>query len=307
MPFHPWRLAFDSLRRGDLPALRRLPERSRLWTVADGLEPSLLHSIEDEMLSADALVGAPETRAGRLLLGTYSEAGIAYALKGYGIWDELRERVGAEPVVRIGGAGEQTQTLQLRAPEGGPVYVELRLALVPAPRPAGRPLSERSWVSIEWFNLQDPRRAFTAERPALPGQAHPGLGKGRQVMELLLILGWRIGAGGLTGHPAWFHNAVMYRVHFRFIDPVEEGRMLALLAAWERSGLSLHDASHALHGGRVRDAGGVEFAWRPGLMGAPLLRAAEFEDDAWKRQVAIAESEARFRFIDVEEQAAPPA
>ena len=88
----------------------------------------------------------------------------------------------------------------------------------------------------------------------------------------------------------------MYRIHFRFLDPAEEGQMRALLRAWRASGLRLGGFSQAVEAGRVVDAQGAPLKWAPGVVVAPLMAEAEFQDDAWER-VAKKGSEAHFEVL----------
>jgi hypothetical protein len=127
---------------------------------------------------------------------------------------------------------------------------------------------------ILWVTMQDPRAAFTAEHAALPGQDHPGLGVSRELYEL--VRGWaaRWGKDALINVPEYFHNAVFYAVPFRFLDPTDQGRFLALQR--DLAHLTVAQASHAIEDGRVREEpAGRTFAWEPGDMAAPIAPALE--------------------------------
>ena len=162
------------------------------------------------------------------------------------------------------------------------------------------PLLERGVESlpslvIRWVTMQDPRAAFTAERALLPGQDHPGLGVSRQVYEL--VRGWaaRWGKDALLNVPEYFHNALFYAVPFRFLDPAEQGRFLALQR--DLSGLSVARASHAIDKGLVREEpAGRLFAWEPGDMAAPISSALEayFTSDEYAAAAGAARDGVRF-------------
>ena len=294
MLWRTWREAFEDLRRGPvLEELGHAVQRSHLWRIAEHLDAARLQRVEDdELLDPDLFMGGVADRAAPLFLGRYSTDGLEYALGRYGLWQRLAERARGALAIGIDGLGDSVQTLRI-GDGGEQPLVELRAGLVSGDLdgPGGLPLTERPWLSIEWLCLQDPHRPFRADRQPLPGQDHPGLGVGREVMELLLIMGWRLGCAGLIGHPAWFHNAVMYRIHYRFLDPAEEGRMLALLRAWQESGLSLAAFSWAMDRGRVVDEARTPTAWKPGLMVAPLAQEGEFQDSAWDDAVERARSQ----------------
>ena len=285
MLWRTWREAFDDLRRGPVLAeLGHAVHRSRLWRIGEGLDRSRLQRIDDDgPLDPDLLMGDLRDRAAPLFLGRYSADGLRYALGRYGLWERLEERAAGTPVVAVSGFGEATQTLRIvDAEDRALVELKARLLSGDVDGPGGLPLTTMPFLSIEWLCLQDPHRGFPPDRAPLPGQDHPGLGVGREVMELLLIMGWRLGCAGLVGHPAWFHNAVMYRIHYRFLDPAEEGRMRALLEAWAESGLSLGAFSWAMDAGRVVGADRAPARWVPGPMVAPLTEEAEFQDATWE-------------------------
>lgn len=304
MSFSAWRAALDEVRKGRLDELAHLPERMRMWRIAERLNVARLHRPDDEeSFSLDDLVGSPEARGGRVFLGVYSEAGLVYAFKQYGIWRRVVDIARDEPVLRVEGTGETVQSIHITDGPGGPEMVEVRASLRYGPDPDDSvdhdlPGPETvPWLHVQWLKLQHPYRRFPPDRPRLPGQDHPGLGIGREAMELMLISGWRLGCLGVVSFPAWFHNAVLYRIHYRFVDPVEEGRFLALVDAWRTAGTSLSQASFDMNEGRVRDAEGGEVRWHPGPMVAPLDERAELEyDDAWLEAVAEAHREASYVF-----------
>jgi hypothetical protein len=49
------------------------------------------------------------------------------------------------------------------------------------------------------------------------------------VMEILVIMCGRLRTAGLLNTPEHFHNAQMYSTHFRYLDPVDEGKRLAII------------------------------------------------------------------------------
>lgn len=304
VPFSAWRAAFEELRKGRVDQLVHIPERSRLWRIAKHLDSVQLHQLDEDLSwEPDALVGAPEERSGRLFLGAYSEAGLVYALQQYGLWERVVDVARNEPMLRIEGTGESIQRFTITDGDGGATLVDVKAGLRygpdgdderahDLPGPASRP-----WLSMEWLTLQNPYRTFAHERPQLPGQRHPGFGAGREVMELMLISGWRLGCLGVVAHPAWFHNAVMYRIHYRFVDPAEEGRFLALMHAWRDSGTSLAQASRDVEGGLVLDGEGQVVEWRPGPIIAALDSEAELESQpGWLDAVDASRAEASYAF-----------
>lgn len=133
--------------------------------------------------------------------------------------------------------------------------IELRLALMRLEVPvlAGSPSLTGLFemLAINWVMMQNPRAAFTKERPQLPGQEHPGLGLGRKCHEFLVHLGAGLRRDGLVNHPQYFHNAVFYRDDYYFIDPKRQGELLAMFRDLARYPIGV--VSQAIADGRLVD------------------------------------------------------
>jgi len=83
-------------------------------------------------------------------------------------------------------------------------------------------------LAFEWLTLQNPRLHFTPQKPALPGQAAPGLSLSKKVMDLFTYLGRLLGLDGLMAYPAYYHNALLFSRYFRFVNPEKWGEVLAI-------------------------------------------------------------------------------
>src|SRR5690606_2662520 len=133
---------------------------------------------------------------------------------------------------------------------------------------------------------QNPRERFTPERPALPGQAHPGLGLFDETVALLIIACERVGLAGLVVTPSQYHLAVQWQKRLRFVDPRAAARMRAIREAMP--GLSLPDAARALAAGRVVDERtGETCSYEPAPMVFPLSDElkAELDPEGYLRAV----------------------
>lgn len=139
-------------------------------------------------------------------------------------------------------------------------------------------------LSIDWLLMQNPFATFSAERPRLPGQTHPGLGLARRVMEQLKQLCAKLGRAGLLNYPEYFHNAYLYREHFHFYDPVREGIVAALHR--DLSVLLLADLSWAIEEGCVHDVRtGKIFEWHADVQILPMQAAVrDYFVSSWYRQ-----------------------
>jgi hypothetical protein len=243
-------------------------------------------------------LGLPSTGEPRLFLGRLSTGALRRALESVGIPAFLAGR--GFPEVRVDtDLAEGEHRLRVAAADDGAVLIELRLAEMATPLPAvlrGSGPETLHVLAILWVALQNPRASFTAERPRLPGQDHPGLGVGRRLYEVLCGWAAAFGKDALLNVPEHYHNALFYAAQFRFLDPVEQGRFEALRR--DLSGLRVADASFAIEEGRVHDqAADRPFAWDPGAMVAAVGVALTgvLGGTAYRQAVAAAREAARFR------------
>jgi hypothetical protein len=238
---------------------------------------------------------APDSR---LFLGRFDAAALAAELGRAGLLAALAARGYANPALRADRVGDEHR-LRIFPRGGRAALVELRLAeisLLPAePLLHSRGLDVLCFLEVGWVALQDPRARFTRARPRLPGQRFPGLGVGRILVDLLRSWACAWGKDGLLNHPEHFHNAVFYASLFRFLSPREQGRFEALRRDLAR--LTVAKASEAIEAGRVAEASGRAFRWRPGAMVAPVSEElrAHLASPAYREEVAAARQAARFR------------
>jgi len=125
-------------------------------------------------------------------------------------------------------------------------------------------LPSLSLLSIEWILMQHIHGQFTAERRRLPGQNHPGLGIGTQVVELLRWVAKIMRKDGLMNIPEYFHNAIFYAKWFFFLDPKVQGAMEAVYEQLTAQGRDICDISFAAYFDCLIDEKtGAPFAWTP--------------------------------------------
>jgi hypothetical protein len=242
-------------------------------------------------------------RAGSLLLDYYAPEDVREAFDRYGVSSRLRdrgfERVGVvldtrdpgRQAVRVGAEREGRRVLL------GELFVrrgEFATEASFAPALHG---SAYRMLFIQWLRLQDPTRRFTPERPALPGQAHPGLGVGREVMAMLHGMARRLELEGILVCPEFAHNAVLYAGSFRFFDPAAQGRFEALCDA--ARGMALAQMAWGVAEGCFIDPDdGEPFRWSREEMLCPETDAlrGHLESEAYRAAAAAARSAFRCRF-----------
>ncbi len=202
------------------------------------------------------------TRHGKLL-GYYTRYGLEIAFERYGILRRIR--AAGIPTVRV--------EFDLEHPTGQ------RLAVLDSARPEiplidlvlrdDRSRPPYRLLAIEWLLMQNPRARPSADRPLLPGQAHPGLGCLREMVLLLVMMCERLGFDGLLFAPAHFHVAAQAHGLLCFIDPQDEARFAAIEEALQ--GLPLDQATHIVHGGGLVDEpSGEPVQWRAAPMALPV-------------------------------------
>src|SRR5262249_34438950 len=152
----------------------------------------------------------------------YTAAGLEYAFHRYGILEHL-ERLGYSHFrveLEVDG-GEHRMRLLGQVDGLDQLLVDCAV---------GRALVDDAWVLyVNWLSMQNPRAAFGARRPMLPGQQHPGLGLAREAGELLARMAERLGLEGVAFRPASYHMAFLARERCRFSDPHRQARFEALL------------------------------------------------------------------------------
>jgi acetoin utilization deacetylase AcuC-like enzyme len=234
---------------------------------------------DDWGLSDEDLMGALSgARPPRRFLGFYSRQGLELALERAGLLDRVRNLGFQRPTLTMDLDGVAGDTARL--------YGDSRcreLLIETRARIDRHTLPGMALLRIEWLLLQNPRGHFTAERPQLPGQSHPGLGVLQEVIALFVLACDRLQLDGLLFVPSRYHVARHGRKSMRFLDPADEGRYLALQPAL--AGLPLAAAAEAVDQGRVVDAGGEPFAWKPTPMVFPvsdrlraLVEGEEYEE-----------------------------
>ena len=264
-------------------ALSRLLSPAELTGTGDG---------EDWGLSEEDLFGAGSEEDPRFL-GYYSHHGVELALERSGIFDRLRDLGYRRPWLELDlAAASGGHTARVWGGAGRrELLCEVRL------RRDRQTWPDHELLAVEWLLLQHPRGRFSAARPALPGQRHPGLGLLREVMAMLVQVCERLHLDGLVFTPSHYHVAAQSGRYLRFLRPDDAATFDALGDAL--AGLPLAEASRAVDEGRVVDAGsGEPFRWRrmPMAVVAGDALARHF-DDAFEESRRAARSDLAYRVL----------
>ncbi len=256
------------------------------------------HEVEPHGLDEQDLFGQlVEKRGSRLWLGRFHAREIERALARRGLLRGLEARglgdwrVAVEPME----PGLEALRLYSGPPEPHNLVAELRAREARAVPPFLPPGAGSRVLRIEWLLVQNPRAALSAERPPLPGQHHPGLGRTRQVVAELERVARLLEVEAVVAVPQSFHSAAIFHRWFHFIDPSLEGRLEALLRDLANYGLA--ECAWALIWGCVLEMPErTPAAWRPGEQALPVSERwrAYFAGGFYRRAVAQARDAARF-------------
>lgn len=240
MPFRP-RTFLNRLRH-----FRSLPYRLRNLRE-DGAQD--LQTLGEEV--NEELVG--KRRAGEgLFMGRFSLRDMEQSLERWGILTRFRE-LGYDPVVEDRSREFFRWCLKIFHRGDGTLLGELVVRFTTLRSHSLPELPSRAYhfLGVEWILLQHPRGSFSPQRLPLPGQRHPGIGRGRNVFMLIEELARALEVDGILAVPEYYHNAVLYMgtERFCFASPLKHREFLALTR--DLHGLSLAQASWAVEAGLV--------------------------------------------------------
>ncbi|MBF0497787.1 MAG: universal stress protein [Deltaproteobacteria bacterium] len=226
----------------------------------------------------DLSFGLTTFKKSDLLLNNYSVDGLSLVFEEYGIFNILR-REGFNNFRLIFNLDDPYRQLVKVFFDGveDPDHLLIEMILTegllrhPSSDPSG--LGEKrtcfNMLMLEWVCLQNPKISFTPQRPPLPGQDYPGLGLGHEIYMVLILMAKRIGKEAVVNCPQFYHNARMYRERFKFLNPTDEGQLLALIR--DTSDYALADVSWAMHLGCCAETRtGNIFTWRGGRQVHPF-------------------------------------
>jgi hypothetical protein len=198
----------------------------------------------DKLISAnDILSDLKDKCRPHLFLNFYSEDGIKTALEQYGIFKDLNKRGFHDFIIKINARDPYRHTLKAFFEKEdndhllGELIVRKKFFTSRPIFPSDIAGQKFSMIVIEWLTLQDPTAKFTSKRPPLPGQIHPGLRMGRQIVGIFVNMSLRLKTDGLLNIPEHYHNAVFYSKHFKYFNPYTEGQFLAMQRDFRMTGL----------------------------------------------------------------------
>lgn len=229
------------------------PLRARYKQVWQSFGPPR-HSGEFSLTSEDLEDSLRLGRADRyLLLGHYTAEGIEFALHHTGILGHLQRLGFGHFKVEVDEASPGDR-MRLFGESEGVRHLLMECVL------ERREIDGAETLYIHWLTLRNPKASFSEKRPQLPGQELPGLGLAREAGEMLARVARELSLAGVSFRPAWYHMAYAARYHFKYVDPVRQGRFEAFQR--DLGHLPLREATLAFAQGRVR-LNAEPYPWDP--------------------------------------------
>ena len=204
--------------------------------------------------------------SGHRFMDFYSEQGLRLALKRYGFVAKLRELGYEQTDIRFGVREDGSHYLEVFEP---PFEKERVIAELIVRRTA---LDEIFPIlKVEWLCLQNPKVAFSDERPRLPGQHYPGLGLGKDVLSAIVLMALRLKYQAVTNVADHFHNAYIYSGSFDFFKAEDAARFHDFCHFMKEGELSIADVAWALETGKIfRKGEDAPYHWEPAVQILPL-------------------------------------
>jgi len=242
---------------------------SKYWRIARRLQTEHLQRtpVEDFSFSeADLFSLNIGKRGGNLFLGFYSKEGIRLALERYGVYKVLEKKGFSDLKTDVDTSDPYKHriTIYRGAKHQKNLIVELvlRKHFINLNMPFNSPVNGKHYMNlaIDWLRIQNIDGKFSKSRLPLPGQLYPGLGLSWAVLELLLIVCWRLNLAGLINVPDHYHNACIYSKVFYYINPDVQAQLEVLKSSFRD--MPLNKISWGVEWGCVYDVNlNLPFKW----------------------------------------------
>ncbi|NQV29475.1 MAG: hypothetical protein HQ508_01185 [Candidatus Marinimicrobia bacterium] len=278
--------------------------------IAKHISPMDITTNFDQMeLSWDDLfsTGNP-SNSSVLFLGKYSKDGIKFIIERFGLDRQARHMGIRHLSVSVNTTDPYRHKLTIY---DGPVqkrdhiimeFVARYQQLIPKDMDAEflYPGSLRVLV-VEWLLLQNPKTNFTNSKPRLPGQDHPGLGIGDELLALFTLMGRHLKVDGIINVPEYYHTALLFSKRFVFLSPFVQAEVTKVAQdLWKKYRLAVIAWASAT-GSIIREESGEPFTWQPRKQIIPLQKELRsyFKSEAYLRN---AETQAKHRIFSIDEE-----
>ncbi len=278
--------------------------RSKYWWIARRLQTEQLQrksSDDYDFTDRDLFELDIGKRGGSFFLGFYSEEGIKLALTKYGVY-ELLNKKGFENIyteVDTSDPYKHRVALYQQSKKKENLIIELvvRKYFFTPNLPFESDINDKNYtgLAIDWLLIQDTSAKFTIERPRLPGQIYPGLGLSSVVLELLLIICWRLDLAGIINVPNHYHNAFLYSKIFYYLNPLAQAKFMALKKTFKQ--YPLQKISWGIEWGCVTDLSeNKPFEWFVNHQIVPVHKDLHKVYKSWKYKYRVYNEIKKYEF-----------
>ncbi len=240
--------------------------------IAKSISPLEISSnFSQEDLSWDDLflTGAPSNTT-ELFLGKYSKDGIKYIIERFGLDRQARHLGIRHLSVKIDTKDPFRHIVTIyngRSRDRDHVIMEFVARyqnLIPKDIDAEFLYTQPLRVlTVEWLLLQNPKASFTPRKPRLPGQEHPGLGLGDELLALFTLMGRHLQVDGIINVPEYYHTGLLFGKRFVFLSPYIQAQVRQVSQdLWKKYRLSViawASATGAIVHRETREV----FKWQP--------------------------------------------
>ncbi len=225
-------------------------------------------------------------------LDFYSEQGLRLALKRYGFVAKLRELGYEQTDIRFGVREDGSHFLVVFEPPFDKDSVTAELVVRRTALDEIFPV-----LKVEWLCLQNPKAAFSVEKPRLPGQHYPGLGLGKDVLSVILLMALRLKYMAVTNVADHFHNAYIYSGSFHFYKAEDEARFNDFCHFMKVNELSIDKIAWALENGDIFEKGeDTPYHWEPAVQILPLRSSLAERYSSVEYRKAVQALRGKFQF-----------
>ncbi len=284
--------------------------RSKYWWIAKRLQTEQLQRTGSENFDfsdRDLFQLDIGKRGGTFFLGFYSEEGVKLALTKYGVYELLKEKGFDNIYTDVDTTDPYKHRIALyqesKKTENLIVELVVRKYFFTLNLPFDSIHNGKNYtgLAIDWLLIQDHKAKFTAAKPRLPGQKHPGLGLSSVILELLLIICWRLNLAGIINVPNHYHNAFLYSKIFYYLNPSAQARFVAMRKSFKK--FPLHKVAWGIEWDCVQDlAEEKTFEWFVNHQIVPLHKDLQKVFRSWKYRQKVWEETKKYKFAFNEEK-----
>ncbi|MCF7808570.1 MAG: hypothetical protein K9M49_10070 [Candidatus Marinimicrobia bacterium] len=183
----------------------------------------------------DILFGGGSSNTSSLFLGKYSKSGIELFIDKFGLGRQVRQLGITSWTVDVNTNDPYKHILTVY--RGGKKDREAIIMELIARYQSLESKKEDSdfiysqplrVLMIEWLLLQNPESDFNNNRPRLPGQQHPGIGLGEELLALFSLMGRHLKVDGILNVPQYLHTALFFSKRHLFLSPYAQALLLKL-------------------------------------------------------------------------------